>query len=50
MPLDREGLGKLTGNAWFSSDRICTELDFRPRHSLEQDIPIEVRAYLEGGR
>jgi nucleoside-diphosphate-sugar epimerase len=46
MPLDLEGLGKLTGNAWFSSERIRAELGFRPRHSLEREIPEMVRDYL----
>jgi len=50
MPLDREGLRKLTGDAWFSSERIRTELGFVPRHSLEEEIPEMVRAYLDGSR
>jgi nucleoside-diphosphate-sugar epimerase len=49
MPLDREGLGKLTGDAWFSSERIRDELGFRPRHNLEQEIPRMVREYVAGG-
>jgi nucleoside-diphosphate-sugar epimerase len=49
MPLDREGLGKLTGDAWFSSERIRDELGFRPRHNLEQEIPRMVRDYLAAG-
>ena len=47
MPLDREGLRKLTGNAWLSSERIRTELGFRALHSLKQEIPLLVRAYLD---
>jgi UDP-glucose 4-epimerase len=47
MPLDREALGKLAGDAWFSSDRIRTELGFRPLHGLEQEIPAMVRAYVD---
>lgn len=46
MPLDREGLRKLTGDAWFSSERIRAELGFRPRRSLEEEIPRMVREYL----
>ena len=50
MPLDREGLRKLTGDAWFSSERIRTELGFVPRHGLEEEIPRMVREYLGGSR
>jgi len=50
MPLDREGLRKLTGDAWFSSERIRTELGFVPRHSLEKEIPRMVREYLDSAR
>ena len=50
MPLDREGLRKLTGDAWFSSERIRAELGFVPRHSLEEEIPRMVREYLDGSR
>lgn len=46
MPLDREGLRKLTGNAWFSSDKIRAELGFQSRHDLEAEIPLLVREYL----
>jgi UDP-glucose 4-epimerase len=47
MPLDREGLRKLAGDAWFSSDQIRTELGFRPVHSLKEEIPLMTRAYLD---
>lgn len=50
MPLDREGLRKLTGDAWFSSERIRTELGFVSRHSLEEEIPRMVREYLDSPR
>jgi nucleoside-diphosphate-sugar epimerase len=46
MPLDNEGLRKLTGDAWFTSERIRTELGFRSQHSLEEEIPLMVRDYL----
>lgn len=39
MPLTLEGLGKLTGDAWLSSDKLGRELGFTPRHSLEDEIP-----------
>ncbi|NEV63897.1 NAD-dependent epimerase/dehydratase family protein [Thiorhodococcus minor] len=39
MPLTLEGLGKLTGDAWLSSDKLRRELGFIPRHSLEDEIP-----------
>lgn len=50
MPLTRVGLGKLKGDAWYSSERIERELGFSPRHGLEAEIPRMVRAYLEGRR
>jgi nucleoside-diphosphate-sugar epimerase len=46
MPLDTEALRKLTGDAWFCSERIRAELGFKPDHSLEQEIPIMVSDYL----
>jgi nucleoside-diphosphate-sugar epimerase len=49
LPLDREGLSKLTGDAWFSSERIRAELGFRPRHSLAAAIPEMVREHLRTG-
>ena len=45
MPLTRAGLGKLTGNAWFSSARIRRELDFQTHHHLRAEIPLMVRDY-----
>ena len=50
MPLNREGLRKLSGNAWFSSDRIRTELGFNSVHSLEQEIPLLVAAQANAGK
>jgi nucleoside-diphosphate-sugar epimerase len=48
MPLTRTGLNKLTGNAWFSSEKIRRELGFIPRHRLAEEIPRLVEAYLAG--
>ena len=39
MPLTLDGLGKLTGDAWFSSDKLERTLGFRPRLTLETEIP-----------
>jgi nucleoside-diphosphate-sugar epimerase len=47
MPLTRVGLSKLTGDAWYSSDKLQGELGFAPEHRLEEEIPRMVRAYLE---
>jgi nucleoside-diphosphate-sugar epimerase len=46
MPLTRVGLAKLTGDAWYSSEKIRAELGFVPEHSLETEIPAMVRDYL----
>ncbi|MCU0836776.1 MAG: NAD-dependent epimerase/dehydratase family protein [Chromatiaceae bacterium] len=48
MPLTRTGLNKLTGNAWFSAEKIRRELGFIPRHRLAEEIPRLVTAYLAG--
>jgi hypothetical protein len=45
MPLTRAGLDKLTGNAWFASDKIRRELGFAPRYRLGEEIPLMVREY-----
>ncbi len=45
MPLTGAGLGKLTGNAWFSSARIRRELGFQAHHHLSAEIPLMVRDY-----
>jgi len=49
VPLTRTGLGKLTGDAWYSSDKIRRELGFAPSHHLEEEIPRMVREYLQRG-
>lgn len=47
MPLTRVGLSKLTGDAWYSSEKIQGTLGFYPKHDLERDIPRMVQAYLK---
>ncbi|NCC29033.1 MAG: NAD-dependent epimerase/dehydratase family protein, partial [Gammaproteobacteria bacterium] len=44
MPLTLDGLGKLTGDAWFSSAKLEQALGFRARHTLETEIPHLARA------
>jgi UDP-glucose 4-epimerase len=39
MPLTLDGLGKLMGDAWFSSAKLERDLGFRPRRTLETEIP-----------
>lgn len=46
LPLTLDGLGKLTGDGWFSSAKLERELGFTPRHSLEEEIPRLVRRHL----
>jgi nucleoside-diphosphate-sugar epimerase len=46
MPLTRVGLDKLTGDAWYSSEKIRRELGFEPGHDLEREIPSLVGDYL----
>jgi len=48
--LNREGLRKLTEDAWFSSHRIRAELGFEPGYNLEDEIPVMVEEYLEATR
>jgi len=38
MPLTRTGLSKLTGNAWYSAEKIRRELGFAPKRSLLSEI------------
>ncbi|EGV18073.1 NAD-dependent epimerase/dehydratase family protein [Thiocapsa marina] len=44
MPLTLDGLGKLTGDAWFSSAKLERDLRFRARRTLETEIPRLARA------
>jgi nucleoside-diphosphate-sugar epimerase len=48
MPLNRTGLDKLTGNAWFSSRKIARGLGFEPQRDLETEIPRMVRDHVRG--
>jgi nucleoside-diphosphate-sugar epimerase len=36
---DSDALEKLTGNAWYSSEKITRELGFRPTATLEDALP-----------
>ncbi len=45
MPLTREKLNKLTGNAWFSADKIHEYLGYEPHHHMSDEIPLMVRRY-----
>jgi nucleoside-diphosphate-sugar epimerase len=38
MPLNREGLAKLLGDAWYSSEKLQRELGFIAEQNLEQEI------------
>lgn len=48
MPLTLDGLGKLTGDAWFSSAKLERDLGFRPRRTLETEIPALVHTLAAG--
>jgi len=48
MPLNLTSLGKLTGDAWYSSHKIRYQLGFEPQRGLEAEIPLMVRAHLRG--
>ncbi|AFL74605.1 NAD-dependent epimerase/dehydratase family protein [Thiocystis violascens] len=50
MPLNLNGLSKLTGDAWYSSEKLRRELEFIPEHDLEQDIPRMVSESLAARR
>jgi nucleoside-diphosphate-sugar epimerase len=43
LPLTLDGLAKLTGDAWYSSEKLERMLGFMPRHSLDTEIPRLVR-------
>ncbi|MCG6897927.1 MAG: NAD-dependent epimerase/dehydratase family protein [Thiocapsa sp.] len=43
MPFTLEGLGKLVGDAWFSSAKLERQVGFRPRYTLEVEIRRLVR-------
>lgn len=37
--LDSQALEKLTGSAWYSSEKIKRELDYHPAHTLKSSLP-----------
>jgi UDP-glucose 4-epimerase len=47
MPLTRVGFSNLTGDAWYSSDKLQGEFGFAPQHRMEEEFPRMVMAYLE---
>lgn len=49
MPLTRTALSKLTGNAWYASEKIRRDLGFSPEHQLETEIEAMVRATIGPG-
>lgn len=48
MPLTLAGLDKLTGNAWFNSEKLQKELGFLPQHHLQQEITLMASTYRQG--
>lgn len=44
LPLTLDGLSKLTGDAWYSSEKLERTLGFSPQYSLETEIPRLVRS------
>ena len=48
FPLNSEVLEKLTGSAWYSSDKIRRELGYRPAHTLTDALPEMVAHYRQG--
>ncbi len=45
FPLNSETVEKLTGSAWYSSEKIRRELDFRSTHTLVDALPEMVEHY-----
>jgi nucleoside-diphosphate-sugar epimerase len=43
--LDTDALNKLTGSAWYSSEKISQELNYRPTHTLRDSLPEMVAEY-----
>jgi len=37
--LDTDALDKLTGSAWYSSEKISRELNYRPAYTLKDSLP-----------
>lgn len=46
---DSDVLGKLSGSAWYSSERVRNELGFQPEHNLHDTLP-EIIRFLGVGR
>jgi nucleoside-diphosphate-sugar epimerase len=46
MPVSRDTVQKLFGNAWYSPDRIRNELGYQPRHELGEEIQRMADRYL----
>lgn len=44
---DSDALDKLVGNAWFTSEKAQTELDYRPKRGLRETIPAMVKKSAE---
>lgn len=45
--IDSESLEKLVGSAWYSSDKLETQLGYRPQTTLERSLPEIVVRYRE---
>lgn len=48
LAFNSDALDKLTGSAWYSSDKIHRELGYRPRRTLEAALPEMVTMYRAG--
>ena len=44
---DSDALVKLVGSAWYSSERIARELDYRPALTFEEALPDMITWYRE---
>jgi len=45
LPLNRDVYRKLTGSAWYSSDKIVRELGYRPQRTLYDTLPEMIEEY-----
>jgi nucleoside-diphosphate-sugar epimerase len=45
FPLNSETVERLTGSAWYSSEKIRRELDFQPAHTLIDALPEMIAHY-----
>ena len=39
IAFNSEALNRIIGSSWYSSEKICRELNFHPAHSLESSLP-----------